>query len=70
MEVQFTPEQEAQLAAVAARTGTRPEVLVRDAALRLLTDQATGRDHAAELPMWRLGSEGAMHRRDIYDDVA
>jgi len=40
MEVPFTPEQEAQLAQIAATTGTDPERLVKDAALRLLQENA------------------------------
>jgi predicted transcriptional regulator len=36
MEVQFTPEQEAQLAQIATKEGTYAERLVKDAALRLL----------------------------------
>jgi hypothetical protein len=36
MEVEFTPEQEAQLAQVATSVGTDPQRLVKDAALRLL----------------------------------
>jgi predicted transcriptional regulator len=40
MEVHFTPEQEAQIAKVAATTGTEPEALVKDATLRLLNDEA------------------------------
>jgi predicted transcriptional regulator len=39
MEVHFTPEQEAQLAQVAAYSGSNAEVLVKDAALRLLEEQ-------------------------------
>jgi predicted transcriptional regulator len=40
MEVHFTPEQEAQLAQIAATAGTEPEHLVQDAALRLLQEDA------------------------------
>jgi hypothetical protein len=40
MEVHFTPEQEAQLAQIAANAGTDPERLVKDAALRLLEGAA------------------------------
>ena len=40
MEVQFTPEQEAQLAHVATQAGTDPAHWVRDAALRLLAEEA------------------------------
>jgi predicted transcriptional regulator len=40
MEVQFTPEQEAQLAQIASVEGVAPVRLVRDAALRLIEDDA------------------------------
>ena len=40
MEVHFTPEQEAELARIATNSGTDPEELVRDAALRLLDEDA------------------------------
>ena len=38
MEVQFTSEQEARLAQIAAIAGTEPKDLVKDAALRLLEE--------------------------------
>ena len=69
MEVHFTPEQEAQLARIATKTGTDPEHLVKDAVLRLLQDEISIRKPAPELPVWRLGTVGSLHRRDIYDDV-
>jgi predicted transcriptional regulator len=40
MEVQFTPEQEAQLAQIASVAGTDPERLVKEAALRLLEEDS------------------------------
>lgn len=40
MEVDFTPEQEARLSQIATETGTDPERLVKDAALRLLEKDA------------------------------
>ncbi len=41
MEVHFTPEQEAQLAQIASKAGTDAERLVKDAALRLLQEDAS-----------------------------
>ena len=38
MEVDFTPEQEAQLSHIASNAGMEPARLVKDAALRLLED--------------------------------
>jgi predicted transcriptional regulator len=40
MNVHFTPEQEAQLFQIATKEGTDPECLVKDAALRLLQQDA------------------------------
>ncbi|MBS1826371.1 MAG: hypothetical protein JST93_13705 [Acidobacteria bacterium] len=39
MELYFTPEQEAKLARVAAMSGTGPEELVKQAAMRLLDEE-------------------------------
>ena len=69
MEVHFTPEQEAQLAQIATKAGTDPEHLVKDAVLRLLEDEIRTRPVVPELPVWRLGVIGSLHRRDIYNDV-
>ncbi len=40
MEVSFTPEQEAQLSQIASHFGTDTEQLVKDAAMRLVQDDA------------------------------
>jgi predicted transcriptional regulator len=40
VEVHFTPEQEAQLSRIAHRSGTYTEQLVREAALRLVEEEA------------------------------
>jgi predicted transcriptional regulator len=40
MEVQFTPEQEARLVQIASIEGKAPALLVQDAALRLIEDDA------------------------------
>jgi predicted transcriptional regulator len=40
MEIHFTPEQEALLSAIAAHAGTDTEHLVKDAALRLVEEDA------------------------------
>ena len=40
MEVHFTPEQEAQIARIAASNGTDPEAVVKDATLRVLDEDA------------------------------
>jgi len=48
MEVHFTPEQEARLSQTAASSGTDPERLVKDAALRLLEEDARFREAVRE----------------------
>jgi predicted transcriptional regulator len=48
MEVHFTPEQEAQLSRIAAHAGTDPEHLVKDAALRLVEEDAKFRADVRE----------------------
>jgi predicted transcriptional regulator len=40
MEIHFTPEQEAQLSVIAAHAGTDTEHLVKDAAMRLVEEDA------------------------------
>ena len=72
MEVHFTPEQEAQLAQIATTVGTNTEHLVKDAALRLISENASKASQptrANPLPVWHLGVIGSLHRRDIYNDV-
>jgi hypothetical protein len=69
MEVHFTPEQEAQLARLAARAGTDAEQLVKETVLRLIEDDSHFRRPVPELPGWNLGAIGSLHRRDLYDDV-
>lgn len=48
MEVHFTPEQEARIAQVAASMGADPEALVKDAAMRLLEEDACFRNAVLE----------------------
>ena len=65
----FTPEQEAQLVQIATNAGTAAEQLVKDVVLRLLQGETPIRATTPELPVWHFGGVGALHRRDIYDDV-
>jgi len=69
VEVHFTPEQEAQLAQIATKSGTDAEHVVKHAVLRLIQAESTIRPPASELPVWDLGAIGSLHRRDIYDDA-
>jgi predicted transcriptional regulator len=48
MELHFTPEEEAQLAQIAAQEGTDAERLVREAALHLLEEDARFRTAVRE----------------------
>jgi len=73
MELSFTPEQLAQLDRIATNAGTDAQHLVKNAALRLLEDDAEIPVPAprtnGELPLFHLGGVGSLHRRDIYDDA-
>ena len=48
MEVNFSPEQEAQIAKIAASAGTDPAAIVKDATMRLLEEDARFRAAAME----------------------
>ena len=67
MEVQFTAEQEAQLAKFATKTGADAEHLVKDAVSRLLQEETPIPAAAPELPVLHLGAMKSLRRRDIYD---
>jgi hypothetical protein len=69
MNVNFTPEQEAQIAQIATKAGTDAEHLVRDTVLRLLEQTTQLPPAAPELPVWDLGAIGSLQRRDLYDDA-
>ncbi len=69
MEVHFTPEQEIQMAQIAAQAGTDPELLVKDEVLRLIEEQQPTQTPVPELPVWQLGAVGTLRRCDLYDDV-
>ena len=68
MSIEVSRETEARLTDEARRRGVSVEVLLE----RLMSERgATARvvGIAPELPVWHLGDAGALHRRDIYDDV-
>ncbi len=58
MEVHFTPEQETQLSQIATHAGIDAERLVKDAALRLLQEEARFRAAAREGMAQRSASGG------------
>lgn len=65
MEVHFTPEQEARLSKIATHEGIDPEKLVKDAALRLLEDDA--RFRAAVLKGIEQADQGKLIEEDEMD---
>lgn len=64
MQVQFTPEQEAELAKLASTSGTDAQALVKDAALRLLEQQ----NSAPSLPAGSVVAEMRSLRARIKPD--
>jgi hypothetical protein len=70
MSIEISREIEARLTSEARRLGISVDTLLE----RLMNERATAA-HAAgngtipELPVLHLGAMGALHRRDIYDDV-
>jgi hypothetical protein len=61
------PQTEAKLLALAQEKGVSADELVREAIHRIIADAIE--KQAPELPVWHLGGEGALHRREIYDDA-
>jgi hypothetical protein len=69
MSIEISPETEARLAAEARKLGISEDALLA----RLLSEHTALTklaQPAAALPVWHLGGAGALHRRDICDDVA
>jgi hypothetical protein len=68
MSIEISRETEARLAAEAQWHGISVNALLE----RFMNERAA-LTHSAkalpELPVWSLGSIGALHRRDIYNDV-
>jgi hypothetical protein len=68
MSIEISQETEARLAAEAQRHGISVNALLE----RFVNERAALTSSAKahpELPVWSLGSVGALHRRDIYNDV-
>jgi hypothetical protein len=61
------PQKEARLVALAQEKGVTTGELVTAAIDKILAEAPAAQ--AAELPVWRLGANGPIHRRDIYDDA-
>ena len=68
MSIEISRETEARLSGEARKQGISVDVLLE----RLMNEHGTiasGIRFSPELPVWHLGSVGAFHRRDIYDDA-
>jgi len=68
MSLEISRETEARLNAEAQRLGISVDALLE----RFIDERAALTQPARpkpELPVWHLGGAGALHRRDIYDDV-
>jgi hypothetical protein len=68
MSIQISPEIEVRLTNEAQKQGVSVDTLLA----RLMSEcQVTTNPVPSkpELPVWHLGSAGALHRRDIYDDA-
>jgi hypothetical protein len=61
------PHTEAKLIALAQEKGVTADELVRAAIHKIIAEATEAQ--ATELPVWHLGSAGALHRREIYDDA-
>jgi hypothetical protein len=70
MSIEISRETEARLTDEARRQGISVDALLeRIMNERGVTAQAVGARSTPELPILHLGAMGALHRRDIYDDV-
>lgn len=68
MSIKVSREVEARLANEAKRLGISVNALLE----RFIDERTTLTRPVgtrSELPVWHLGGAGALHRRDIYDDV-
>ncbi len=71
MSIEFSHQTEARLTDEARRQGVSVDALLE----RLMSEReaaahvAAGNGTAPKLPRLHLGAMGALHRRDIYDDV-
>ena len=68
MTIEISHDTETKLAAEARRQG-----ISVDALLKRYVDERAALTQSTQsrprLPVWHLGSVGALHRRDLYDDV-
>ena len=70
MSIEISRETEARLSDEALRHGISVDVLLeRLINERLTATHVAGAGSTPKLPVLRLGAMGALHRREIYDDV-
>jgi hypothetical protein len=68
MSIEISRETEVRITAEARRLGISVDTLLE----RLISERAAlilATQPHPELPVWHLGGVGALHRRDLYDDV-
>lgn len=70
MSIEISRETEARLNEEARRQGISVDALLdRFISERAAAAHAADSSSVPELPIWHLGGVGALHRRNIYDDV-
>ena len=70
MSIEISRETEARLTGEAQRQGISVDALLEQLmSEREAIAHVAGAGPTPELPVWHLGGVGALHRRDIYDDV-
>jgi len=69
MSIEISRETEARLIDEAQKLGISVDVLLERLMNELGASHAAGNGAIPELPILHLGAVGALHRRDIYDDV-
>jgi hypothetical protein len=69
MSIEVSRETEARLTSEARKQGISVDALLERLMSEFRAHATGGARSVPELPVWHLGGAGALHRRDIYDDV-
>jgi hypothetical protein len=69
MSLDISPAMENRLAEEARKLGISVDALLQQLMKEHGAANGGVRDLLPELPAWRLGVKGTLHRRDIYDDA-
>jgi len=69
MSIEISRETEARLADEARKQGVSVEVFLQRLLIAGAATATADNRRSSELPVWHLGGVGALHRRDIYDDI-